>query len=87
MGILAGVSMGAAVVEEIKGSCRSGQYLNNSVVLRAPIVCWGFNECGQPPCEHLRTCVEENKNHFKPRTYANLMKKLSGVENEKEKKP
>lgn len=76
MGILAGVSMGVAVVDVIKGSCRVGTYQNNSVVLRAPIVCWGFNDLGQPPCEHLHTCVEENKDHFKPRVYKNLMKKL-----------
>lgn len=40
------------------GKCKQGHYTDNIVVTHAPLVCFGG--FGQPECEYLEYCLEEN---------------------------
>lgn len=40
------------------GKCRKGQYTTNAVVGHGALICHGG--LGQPKCEHLEVCCQEN---------------------------
>lgn len=56
-------------------NCKKGTYTTNQIILRSPIVCWGFGE--ELPCKYLKKCIEDNKESFSSRKFNSLMKKLN----------
>lgn len=56
------------------GECKKGYYTTNIVVPRGPLVCFGG--FGQPRCEYLKKCLEENKEFIRPRAYKKWIKIL-----------
>jgi len=59
----------------MKKPCKAGKYTTNAIILRNPIICWGFG--GQSPCKYLRDCIEDNKESFSKKKYNSIIKKLS----------
>ncbi len=38
--------------------CNAKYYKNNTIVTHSPLVCFGG--LGQPPCQYLTNCMQEN---------------------------
>ena len=56
------------------GECEAGIYTTNIAILRGALPCWGFDI--QPPCKHVRACLEEHKAAFSKRKFNALLKKV-----------
>jgi hypothetical protein len=40
------------------GECKAGLYKSNSIVTHTPLMCFGG--LGQPTCQYLKECMDEN---------------------------
>lgn len=56
--------------------CKAGTYKDNSVILHGPIVCWGFEQLGQPQCKYLIDCIYDYQKDLPKRKFNSLLNRV-----------
>ena len=59
--------------------CKKELYTTNTVISHCPLMCFGG--FGQPRCQYLMQCVEENKRYFTNKRYNKIKTLIYGNSN------